>query len=309
MSACGILSVDKEAGWTSFGVVALVRKGSGVRKAGHAGTLDPAATGVLLVCLGQAVRVSEYLMELPKVYRAQIVLGTATDTYDGEGQPTFTGDFSGVREEQLKAALSEFVGRIQQVPPSFSAVKVGGQPAHRLARQGRPVELRPRPARIDRIDLLRFQPPLVEVEVECGKGTYIRSLAHDLGQRLGCGAHLGGLTRTRVGPFTVESSVSVAQLGEAFDDGGWPELLLPMDAGLGDFPAVTLEYEEEKDVRHGCALTADAPAFAQLREAAPGRRCRGYAEDGSFVAVLTYDGDARLWRPEKVFAPPGGPSD
>ncbi len=299
----GILNVNKDADWTSFRVVALVRRGSGERKVGHAGTLDPAATGVLLVCLGQAVRVSEYLMELPKVYRAQIVLGMATDTYDAEGRPTSTGDFAAITEQALEAALQSFVGLIQQVPPSFSAIKVAGQPAHRLARKGQQPVLKARPARIDRIELLRFQPPTVEVEVECGKGTYIRSLAHDLGQHLGCGAHLAGLTRRRVGPFTLDSAVTMAQLEEALRDGTWPDLLLPIDYGLTNLPAVTLDYEDEKDVRHGCPLAAGLAAFAPLGEPAPNQRCRAYAEDGSFVAVIAYDGQARLWRPEKVFSP------
>lgn len=303
MNAAGILNLNKDADLTSFQVVALVRKGSGMRKVGHAGTLDPTATGILLICLGQAVRVSEYLMELPKVYRAHIVLGTATDTYDSEGQPTSTGDFTGVTEELVRAALQRFVGLIQQIPPSFSAVKVRGQPAHRLARKGQQPTLKPRPARIDRIELLGFDPPLVEVEVECGKGTYIRTLAHDLGQRLGCGAHLGSLIRTRVGPFTLDSAVTLPELQQAFHDGTWRDLRLPIDYGLVDLPAVTLDYEDEKDIRHGCPLFANLSAFAPLGEPVPGQRCRAYAEDGSFVAVIIYDGEARLWRPEKVFAP------
>ncbi|MBI2914101.1 MAG: tRNA pseudouridine(55) synthase TruB [Chloroflexi bacterium] len=299
----GILNVDKPAGYTSFQVVALVRRGSGVRKVGHAGTLDPAATGVLVVCLGQAARVSEYLMELPKVYRAGITLGTATDTYDGEGKPTFTADFSGISEGQLMAALSSFVGSIEQTPPAFSAVKVRGQPAYRLARRGQQPLLKPRPARIDRIEVLRFQAPLVELQVECGKGTYIRSLAHDLGQRLGCGAHLSGLTRTRVGPFTLDSAVTLAELEEALAEGTWPSLLLPIDCGLIALPAVTLDMEDEKDIRHGCPLSAGQSALAPPSGPVAGQRCRAYGEDGSLVAVITYDSRADVWRPEKVFAP------
>lgn len=303
MNAAGILNINKAADLTSFQVVALVRKGSGVRKVGHAGTLDPTATGVLLVCLGQAVRVSQYLMELPKTYRAHIVLGTATDTYDREGRPTASGDYSGVSEALLRATLQRFLGPIQQVPPAFSAVKVRGQPAHRLVRKGLQPTLKPRPARIDRIELLGFDPPLVEIEVECGKGTYIRTLAHDLGQQLGCGAHLGGLTRTRVGPFNLDSAISLPELERAFGDGTWRDLRLPIDYGLIDLPAVTLDCEDEKDIRHGCPLFANLSAFAPLGEPVSGQRCRAYGEDGSLAAIVVYDGEALLWRPEKVFAP------
>ncbi|HEU4758729.1 MAG TPA: tRNA pseudouridine(55) synthase TruB [Dehalococcoidia bacterium] len=301
MTASGILNIDKEAGWTSFQVVAMVRKGSGVRKVGHAGTLDPSASGVLLVCLGQAVRVSEYLMELAKVYRARIALGVATDTYDTEGQPVATGDYSGVTEAHVREALARFVGSVQQLPPVYSAVKVGGQPAYRLARRGQPVVLKPRTARIDRIELLAFEPPLVELEVECGKGMYVRTLAHDLGQQLGCGAHLAGLVRTRVGPFSLDAAASLTALRQALLDGSWPDLLSPIDYGLLHLPALTLDCEDEKDVRHGCSVTLDAGSLPAGVAAEGGQRCRAYGEDGSLVAVLIYDEKTLMWRPEKVF--------
>lgn len=303
MDPSGILNIDKPPGWTSFQVVSLVRKGARLRKVGHAGTLDPPATGVLLLCLGQAVRVVEYLMELPKLYRAEIRLGLATDTYDATGRPTFQGDYSRLREADLREALSSFIGSVRQVPPSFSAVKVGGRPAYRLAQRGEAVALRPRTAHIYRIELLRFQPPLLELEVECGKGTYIRTLAHDLGQRLGCGAHLEGLVRRRVGPFHLEEALSLDDLRSALADGSWRDLLLPLDYGLGHLPAVILEMEDEKDVRHGCPLPVGLPAFAALAGAGEGQRCRAYGEDGGFIAVLRLDRAAGLWRPEKVFAP------
>jgi tRNA pseudouridine55 synthase len=301
----GILNVHKDAGPTSFDVVALVRRGTGVRKVGHAGTLDPAATGVLLVCLGQAVRVSEYLMDLPKTYRASIALGTATDTYDAEGSPTFNADSVEVSRESVMAVLEQFVGEIQQTPPSYSAVKVDGQRAYRLARKGQPVALKPRPVVVHRIDLLRFaqtgarpgEPPVVEIDVECSKGTYIRSLAHDLGRELGCGAHLAELVRTRVGPFGVDSATGTEALQAAFEDGSWRELVLPMDCGLAHLPAVTLGVADEQDIRHGQAV--------RLENAAPkpedGREWRAYGEDGGLVAIIRYDATEGAWRPRKVF--------
>lgn len=299
MSVSGILNVDKEAGLTSFQAVALVRRGTGVRRVGHAGTLDPMATGVLLVCVGQAARVTEYLVDLRKVYRARIVLGVATDTYDAEGAVTSSAAFAGVSQEQVEAGLQRFAGAIEQTPPAYSAVKVHGQRAYRLARKGEPFALAPRPVRVYRIGLLAFEPPSLEVEVECGKGTYIRSIAHDLGQQLGCGAHLAALARTRVGPFGVAGATGTQALREAFESGGWRELLLPVDHGLMRLPAVTLGMAEEQDVRHGQAVQVDAARMG------PAAECRAYAEDGGLIGILAYDAPAGAWRPRKVFAPGG----
>jgi tRNA pseudouridine55 synthase len=296
----GILSVDKPAGPTSFDVIRVVRKGTGVRKAGHAGTLDPAASGVLLVLLGQAVRVSEYLMELPKAYLATVRLGVATDSYDAEGAPTQVAQPVEVSGEEVGRALAGFVGEIEQMPPAFSAVKVQGQPAYRLARKGAAVALAARPARIYAIKLLAFQPPDAEIEVECGKGTYIRSLAHDLGQALGCGGHLVSLVRTRVGPFAVESAVSLVELEAAFAGGEWRELVLPMDCGLTHLPAITLHIEDEKDLRHGQAVRIDEERLAAV-EVEDGRLYRAYDEDGGLVGIIRFEAKAGVWRPRKVF--------
>jgi tRNA pseudouridine55 synthase len=296
----GIVSVNKPAGPTSFDVIRVVRRGTGVRKVGHAGTLDPAASGVLLVLLGQAVRVSEYLMDLPKTYRATVRLGVATDTYDAEGTPTQVTETVDVSRGEVERTLASFVGEIEQTPPAFSAVKVQGQPAYRLARKCTAVALRPRPARIDRIDLLRFEPPDVEIEVECGKGTYIRSLAHDFGLALGCGGHLASLVRTRVGPFAVESAVSAGELDAAFASGEWRELVLPMDCGLTHMPAITLHIEDEKDLRHGQPVRIDEERLAGVA-VEDGRPYRAYAEDGGLVGIIRHDAAAGVWRPWKVF--------
>lgn len=301
MTVHGILNVDKPPGRTSFQIVALVRRISAVKKVGHAGTLDPPATGVLLVCLGHAARVSEYLMELPKTYRGSVRLGIATDTYDATGATVFEGDAATVDEAALRTALETLKRRDEQVPPSYSAIKVGGTPAYRLARAGRPVSLRPRKARIDRIDLLSFRPPDVELEVRCGKGTYIRTLADDLGRLLGCGGHLTALRRTAVGPFDVDDAVSLDRLEAAFAGGTWQDLLLPLDYGLGHFPAAYLDMEAEQDVRHGCPLSSELPPFQRLQDARDGQRCRAYGEDGSFIGILHYDSDSHRWKPRKLF--------
>lgn len=308
MTPHGILNVEKPAGSASFRIVALVRRQSGVKKVGHAGTLDPIATGVLLICLGQAVRVSEYLMELPKTYRGTVRLGVATDTYDAAGTPVFEGDAEAVSEERLRAALEALERQEQQVPPSHSAVKVGGTPAYRLARAGRPVRLSPRAARIERIDLISFRSPVVQMEVQCGKGTYIRTVADDLGRLLGCGAHLQTLRRTAVGPFNAADAISPQRLETAFADGTWRDLLLPLDYGLGHISAVRLDTEAEKEIRFGRPLGPDSPPFQHLSNAEDGQRCRAYGERGAFVAILRYDASCSRWRPQKVFAPVHPPS-
>jgi tRNA pseudouridine55 synthase len=277
-----------------------VRRGTEGQKLGHAGTLDPAASGVLLVLLGQAVRISEYVMELPKTYRATVRLGVATDSYDAEGDPTQVAERVDVSREEVESALAEFVGEIQQTPPAFSALKVQGQRAYRLARKGTAVTLPPRMTKIDRIDLLRFELPDLEIEVECGKGTYIRSLAHDLGQALGCGAHLASLVRTRVGPFALESSVSAVEVEAAFANGEFRELMLPMDCGLMHLPAITLHIEDEKDLRHGQAVLIDEERLAGIA-VEDGRPYRAYAEDGGLVGIIRYDAASGVWRPRKVF--------
>ena len=294
----GIINVDKPTGRTSFDIVRDVRRGTGERRVGHAGTLDPAASGVLLVLLGQATRVSDYLMDLRKTYRATVRLGVGTDTYDAEGEVTGEAEVN-VSEGELRTALAAFVGEIEQAPPPHSAVKVGGERAYKKARRGEEVALAPRPATVYRIDLLSFEPPEAVIEVECARGTYIRSIAHDVGEKLGCGAHLSALERTRVGTFTVEAAVGEHELAEALAAGTWTELVQPMDCGLMALPVVTLHIEDEKDLRHGQAVDVDgAPGETDGQEA------RGYGEDGALVGILRWDAELRMWRPRKIF-PPG----
>jgi len=298
----GILNVNKPPGPTSFQIVGMVRRRSGVKRVGHAGTLDPMASGILLVLLGQAVRVSEYLLDLPKVYRATVRLGVSTATYDAEGEVVQEGDCSRVSRLDVEEALGGFVGEIMQTPPAYSALKVAGQPAYRRARRGEVVDLKARKTHVYSIDLLRFEAAEIELDVECGRGTYIRSLAHDLGESLGCGAHLSALTRTRVGPFSIADAVSRQELEAGFADGAWQERLLPLDYGLLHLPAVTLHIEDEKDIRHGQSVVLDGERTAALGPVTPGALCRAYAEDGSLVAIIHYDPETGAWRPRKVFA-------
>ena len=197
----GLLNINKPAGMTSFGVVDRVKHLSGERRVGHAGTLDPLATGVLPVCLGQATRVIEFLFDSTKTYRAQIELGITTDTYDSSGKVISIKDASGISREMVGSTLDRFRGPILQTPPMYSAIKHHGQPLYKLARSGIEVERKSRPAQIYGLEITDWQPPVVSLDIICGKGTYVRCLAHDLGEALGCGASMKSLVRLKVGPF------------------------------------------------------------------------------------------------------------
>ncbi len=292
----GILNVDKPSGMTSHDVIQALRRVVGQRKIGHAGTLDPMATGVLLVCLGDATRVSEYLMAGRKRYRATVVLGASTDTYDAEGQVVDLGGKTDWSQAEIEAALAPFVGRIDQVPPLYSALKRDGQPLHRLARQGKTVELEPRSVEIDEISILDWSPPALVLEVTCSPGTYIRSLAHDLGQALGCGGYLGSLVRLSSGRFRLEEAVSLERLEEAFEYGEGERYLMPLDEALLDWPAVVVGAEDAQRILHGQAVAVPPAA------AGDERRARVYSLEGDFLAIATYDVPTQEWRPKKVFS-------
>lgn len=295
--ADGILNVNKPRGLTSHDVVNRIRRIAGQRRVGHAGTLDPIATGVLLVCLGRATRVSEYLMHSTKVYRARVRLGVATDTYDAEGEVTEERPVD-VDRETVEAALASFRGPILQVPPMYSALKHKGQPLYRLARQGKTIERDPRPVEIYRLELTAWDPPELTLEVACSAGTYIRSLAHDLGRMLDCGAHLAGLTRLASGDFKVEDSVTLEEVTPE----NYLDLLHPVDAALRDHPALHLDEEAARAVRSGRPVPATIPAgdAQEARELA-----RAYGPDGIFLALLTYRPAQNIWQPLKVFHPLG----
>lgn len=292
----GILNVDKPAGVTSHDVVDTVRRIAGQRKVGHAGTLDPMATGVLLVCLGQATRVAEYLMSGRKRYRATIVLGTTTDTYDADGKTTNSGGRTDYSQEDVQAVLASLSGPIEQVPPMYSALKRDGQPLYKLARQGKTVELEPRSVVIHEIKFLNWNEPSLIIEVLCSSGTYIRSLAHDLGQLLGGGAHLASLVRLSSGSFLLEDSASLARLEEAFQHGEESTHLMPIDEALLDWPAMIIGADEARRVVHGQSLPGDQPVAAETR------LCRAYSAGGDFLAILSYEPERGCWQPKKVFA-------
>lgn len=294
----GILNIDKPKGLTSHDVVDRVRRWSQVRRVGHAGTLDPMATGVLLVCLGKATRVTEYLMAGHKVYRAVIRLGVTTDTYDAEGEVLETRPVE-VDLEQVRATLARFRGRVQQVPPMYSALKRDGQPLYKLARRGITVERPARTVEIFDLTLEDWSPPDLTLTVTCSPGTYIRSLAHDLGERLGCGGHLIALTRLASGRFTLDEAVSLEEVAQAAREGRLETLLYPLDAALETFPAVALSEQDSQRVRSGRSVGRD------VAPPSPEGLCRAYDPAGRLLALLRYDPVTDRWRPHKVFLPLG----
>ena len=290
----------------------MVKRLTGERRVGHAGTLDPAATGVLPVCLGQGTRVIGFLVEATKAYWAQIELGIATDTYDASGKVTQQGDPSGISRGQLESALTSFRGLIQQTPPMYSAVKYHGKRLYELARAGIEVERRSRLTKIHHLELIDWQPPLVTIKVVCGKGTYIRSLAHDLGQALGCGANLKSLIRLRCGLFDIRDAVSVPQLEDAFRYGYWQRFVYPIDTVLSHWVAMVVSDETGRAIRNGRPLVLENDGSGKgtgcLKQYIPagssfGNYCRVYTLDGCFLGVLRFNPEIEQWQPEKVFQP------
>jgi tRNA pseudouridine55 synthase len=285
----GVLVIDKPAGLTSHDVVARVRRAAGQSRVGHAGTLDPAATGVLVCALGAATRLIEMIQdETVKVYRAVVQLGATTSTDDAEGAVLATAPVPPLDVALLEVALAPFRGAIMQVPPMVSALHHQGQRLYQLARAGQIVERAARPALIHRLTLLELQASRVSLEVACGKGTYIRSLARDLGERLGCGAHLAALQRTAVGTFVLADALPLAAL-----DGREAVLAhcLPPTVALAGWAPLALDAAACAALRHGRTIPAAAdPALT-----------RAYACDagGGLVALLERDG--AHWRPRKVF--------
>lgn len=296
----GILNLNKPVGMTSFAVVSAVRRLTGVRKVGHAGTLDPLADGVLPICLGRATRIVEYLVDKPKAYYATIRLGVTTDTYDSDGAVVATADASGVTQEEVTRALSGFVGEIQQLPPMYSALKHKGRRLYSYARAGETVAREARTVSVYRLELIRYAPPVFEIELECGRGAYVRSIAHDLGERLGCGAHLERLTRLRSGPFSSDDAIPLAAFAQAAQQGRWEELLSSADRVLESWYAALLDEPHSLDARQGRVLVL-APSRPEYADLPLETRCRAYSEEGEFLAILCYRGGGR-WHPEKVFA-------
>ena len=288
----GVLVVDKPTGMTSHDVVQVIRRGTGIRRAGHTGTLDPRASGVLVILLGPAVRLSEFVSASDKRYQATIRVGSSTDTYDSEGTITDQTSDIDVSEEQFNEILQQFTGEIEQVPPPYSAVKVKGRKAYEMARRGEEVELKPRIINVYSLEVLEWDPPESVIDVYCSSGTYVRSLANDIGKALGTGAYLVGLRRTKSGRFTLRDAVPLRILREAFEAGDWYKNLIPAAEALADWPMVELDADQLEFVRHGHRIPAESGQTGWAR---------GVSEQGDLVALMEVDEDTLEWQPRKVF--------
>ena len=288
----GVLNLNKPAGATSFTMVRRLRALTGAKRVGHAGTLDPLATGVLPILFESATRLADFAHLLPKKYVADIELGARTATDDAEGEIVPVADAGALTAERVAAVLAEFVGRIQQRPPAFSAVKIDGERSYKRARAGEDVDPEAREVEIHSIPLLDFRPgerARARVEVVCGSGTYLRSLARDLGDRLEVGGHLGSLVRTAYGDLLLEQAASIEEL---VDGAAVADRLLPMESILPGLESVRLTVEQEAMVRQGRSVRV-------LPEPGPGR-LRAHAGDGRLVALGHADPLRRTFVPDKV---------
>jgi tRNA pseudouridine55 synthase len=292
---CGFLVVDKPVGWTSHDVVDAARRWFGTRRVGHLGTLDPLATGVLPLAIREATKLIPYLPEAQKRYAGTIRLGIATDTFDAEGRETSRYEGPWPAREEIAAALGEFVGDILQQPPMYSAVKHEGEPLYRLARRGETVDRPPRKIRIHSIEVESYEAPDVGLSVHCGPGTYVRALADDLGQRLGCGAHLAGLRREASGPFEIGTAKTPEELDAETPEARQAALVAPHEA-LG-IPALALLSEDVRQIRHGSFVRCPPMASRPPR---PGQRVMAQDEEGAAVALLEVRPDRNL-HPLRVF--------
>ena len=297
----GILNVNKPSGPTSHDIVALVRKATGIKRVGHAGTLDPIATGVLVVCLGNATRIVEYLMDWRKSYRATAIFGAETDTEDATGKVTNETDCSHLTRDDLEAVLPKFTGEIMQVPPMVSAVHHEGKRLYEIARAGRVVERAPRPVEIYSLNLVDFTPgtsPSAILDVECSKGTYIRTLCADIGKALDCGAYMSALVRTAVGRFRVEDAVSLETTEE---EGRLAEFLIPIDEALADMPEVHVSEENGHRIANGVMLPVEALSRAELPQIGIPVRIKS---PSGLIAVgrLCLEKGRVMLKPDKVFA-------
>lgn len=289
----GLFIADKPAGPTSHDLVLAVRRRVRGVRVGHAGTLDPAATGVLLLLLGKATKLAETLMDETKEYDATIRLGRETDSGDAAGAVTREHDGALPDAAAIRAAIAGFVGEIEQVPPMVSAIKVGGRRLYELAREGKTVERAGRVVRVDRLDLLEWAPPLARVHVVCGRGTYVRALAADIGAALGVGGTLDALRRTRVGPYRIERALSHHDFAEALAMGTWSRHLIPMVDALAHLPSVVVSDVERPRLLHG-RPTPGGGIVSFPEGVAPGAKLRVLDTSGRLLATARARRDAAI---------------
>ncbi|HEK85973.1 MAG: tRNA pseudouridine(55) synthase TruB [Candidatus Saccharicenans sp.] len=304
----GLIIVDKPKGWTSHDVILHLRKILGTKKIGHTGTLDPLATGVLLITIGQATRLFPFFCSLDKTYSGEIRLGIATETYDSEGHPLGPECFNFPSEKKLREAVKSFEGHITQLPPPFSAKKINGQAAFRLARKGLSPQLKPIKVTIHRFLILDYSPPLLKFEVECSSGTYIRTLAHDLGQRLGCGGHISQLRRLAVGYYTEEEAYPLEKIKEMVKKEQSARIIKPLETLLPHLPAIWLDEAGSKEFLHGSKITFERVARANLSPDQPKLvrlviekdTFRIFSSEGGLLGLATFIPENRYFQPRIV---------
>ncbi|MCE2469256.1 MAG: tRNA pseudouridine(55) synthase TruB [Dehalococcoidia bacterium] len=293
----GVINMDKPTGATSMDMVRMIKRLTGVKRVGHAGTLDPIASGVLPICLGQATRLMEHMVDGRKIYRGELALGVSTDTYDAQGEAVEERPWDAVAREQLEALLPQFTGNVQQRPPMYSALKHQGRRLYDLAREGLEVERPAREVAVFNLALTEWAPPRAVIEAECGRGFYMRTLAHDLGEALGCGAHLSALARLRAGAFRIDDALQSEHLQQAADTGSLDDLILPPDAALVDLEAVAVPPAAERQLRNGQSVPLSEAALT----AEHAEQRRAYGEHGRFIGIVRFNRAQSVWQPEKVF--------
>ena len=289
----GLLNINKPSGMTSRRVVDIVARLAGTKRVGHAGTLDPLATGILVVCLGWATRLVTFVQDRPKTYSARFLLGRRSDTDDVTGEVVATLGALPPPRALVEELLQTFVGTIQQVPPQFSAVHVEGVRAHKLARQGKIARIEPRPVEIHRLALVDYSYPALDVDIECGSGTYVRSIGRDLGNALGCGAVMSTLVRSSVGEFTLASAETPESLGR----GAISDFLLPPLCAVSGFPRFTWPSADRDELARGRPL-----ACAGAADWAVGRPVAIVDSDENLLALAEYDAARQILQPRQVFA-------
>ena len=284
----GILIINKEKGFTSFDVVAKLRGILHIKKIGHTGTLDPDAEGVLCVCIGKATKLIEYMTEHDKEYETTLLLGTVTDTQDISGEVISLSDVPSFDRSEIEAAIRHFTGDIDQVPPMYSAKKVNGQRLYEAARNGIEIERKPVRIHVESIDILGMDENRIRLHISCSKGTYIRTLCHDIGQFLGCGGCMEKLDRTRVGEFGIDQAHTLSEIEEYVKKGRLDEVMLPIDSVLTEYPAFTCSQDAFKRLQNGNKLFSEDLIF---KTPAVSDMIRVYTPEGVFAAVYKRNGD------------------
>lgn len=301
----GIINVYKESGFTSFDVVAKLRGILKQKKIGHTGTLDPDAEGVLVVCLGKATRLCDILTDKDKSYTATLLLGRTTDTEDSSGK-LLTENEVKVTEEEVMNAISSFVGEYDQIPPMYSAIKVNGKKLYELAREGIEIERTPRRVAIHKIDIISIELPYVTFRVSCGKGTYIRSLCRDIGEKLGCGGIMDKLVRDSVNAtetgktFTLQDSLTLKQIEAMVENGQFEQCIIPVDQMFPKLAGYRVNKNGNKKLYNGNLLVSKDFTAEYVKEE-DGKKCLVYDKDGQFAAVYQYHERLRAWKADKMF--------